>query len=89
MENNKTKLLLEIVEKINTLALAAFGLVAALAWNDAIGAIFKIYFPSPEEGVGPRIGYALAVTVVVVLVTMLLAKWVNKLKARVSSDEPK
>jgi len=31
----------EVIEKIAALVTAAFGLVAALAWNGAIQAIFK------------------------------------------------
>jgi len=31
----------EVIEKISALVIADFGLVAALAWNDAIKALFK------------------------------------------------
>ncbi|MFB5620497.1 MAG: DUF5654 family protein, partial [Nitrosopumilus sp.] len=34
----------EILDKIAALVTAAFGLVAALAWNDAIKAVFKEVF---------------------------------------------
>ena len=38
----------EVIEKIAALVTAAFGLVAALAWNGAIQAIFKKVFGTPE-----------------------------------------
>ena len=31
----------KVLDKLSTLLIAAFGLVAALAWNDAIKALFK------------------------------------------------
>ena len=39
-----------VIEKMAALITAAFGLVAALAWNDAIKAIFKAVFGSAEQG---------------------------------------
>ena len=40
----------DVVEKISALMIAAFGLVAALAWNDAIKALFV--GPCGSEGAG-------------------------------------
>ena len=40
-DENKTTLKQEVMDKISALVTAAFGLVAALAWNDAIKAVFK------------------------------------------------
>ena len=67
----------EIMEKIASLIIAAFGLVAALAWNGAIQAIFKEVFGT-AEGVLPMIIYAVVVTVIAVLATVWIAKTVNK-----------
>ena len=39
---------LELVEKMTTLVAAGFGLVAGLAWNQAIQDLFKLLFP--EQG---------------------------------------
>lgn len=67
----------EIIEKISSLLVAAFGLVAALAWNGAIQAIFKEFFGT-AEGVWPMLIYAIAVTVIAVLVTIWIAKIAGK-----------
>ncbi len=67
----------EIVEKLSSLIIAAFGLVAALAWNGAIQAIFKELFGT-AEGVIPMIVYAAVVTVIAVVVTIWVAKVVEK-----------
>jgi len=63
----------EVKEKMLTLILAGFGLVAALAWNDAIQAFFKVLFPE-SEGVIGKFVYAALVTVIVVLISSSLRK---------------
>ena len=42
----------EVKEKMITLVLDGFGLVAALAWNDAIQALFSALFPKSGGVVG-------------------------------------
>jgi membrane protein YdbS with pleckstrin-like domain len=67
----------EIIEKISSLIIAAFGLVAALAWNSAIQAIFQEYFGA-AEGIIPMLVYAVVVTIIAVLVTIWIAKIAEK-----------
>lgn len=63
----------EAKEKMATLILAGFGLVAALAWNDAIQTMFKVLFPRSEGVIGKFI-YAILITVIVVIVTLQLKR---------------
>jgi hypothetical protein len=69
----------EVIEKLAALVTAAFGLVAALAWNGAIQAIFKQVFGS-SEGVGPMVVYAVVVTIIAVLATIWIGKASGKAK---------
>ncbi len=39
---------IEVIDKLATLITAAFGLVAAFAWNSAIQEIFKRYYGTGE-----------------------------------------
>src|SRR5206468_2134081 len=50
----------EVTEKMSALATAAFGLVAALAWNNAIQSIFKRVYPQPDDpsAIAPLLGFA-------------------------------
>lgn len=66
-----------IVERISALAIAAFGLVAALAWNGAIQAIFREAFGT-AEGVVPMLVYAVVVTIIAVVVTVWIGKITGK-----------
>lgn len=60
-------------EKMATLILAGFGLVAALAWNDAIQTFFNFLFPKSQEIIGKFV-YALLVTFIVVIISLQLQK---------------
>jgi hypothetical protein len=71
-DESKTSLKEEILDKLAVLITAAFGLVAALAWNQAITAIFKEVFGNAET-LGPMIVYALIVTAFAVILTILVA----------------
>jgi len=70
----------EIIEKFAALITAAFGLIAALAWNDAIKALFK--GPCESEGAGALCSlstggpwvYAVIVTILAVSATLWIAK---------------
>jgi heme/copper-type cytochrome/quinol oxidase subunit 2 len=87
MEKNNNDIRVEVLDKVNKLAAAAFGLVAALAWNDAIQSIFKIYFPTPEESIWAKVVYATVITVIVVVVTIVLARGLTKARDLVGIAE--
>lgn len=56
-----------------TLASASLGLVAALAWNEAIKAIIKEVLQTGDSITG-LLTYAILATVIAVLVVMLLVR---------------
>jgi hypothetical protein len=65
-----------VIEKVSALIIAAFGLVAALAWNGAIKAIFAAVF-GEAGSISAMITYAVVVTIIAVLVTI----WIGKLES--------
>ncbi len=76
----KKNLKIEVLEKISTLATAGFGLVAALAWNDAIKKLFSEIFPKPGGNILALFIYAVVITVVVVIITVYLGRLINLVK---------
>jgi len=68
-----------VIEKMAALLTAAFGLVAALAWNGAILAIFKAVFGSSET-IPALLVYAVVVTIIAVIVTIWIARVAEKAK---------
>lgn len=67
----------EIIDKFSVLITSAFGLVAALAWNDAIKGAIK---NSGLERYGPWI-YAISITLLAVLITIILSRIAEKAKS--------
>lgn len=64
----------QVREKTTGYILAAFGLVAGLAWNDAIKSTIDRFFPLDQGNVVIKFTYALAITIVVVVVGWMLNK---------------
>jgi hypothetical protein len=55
------------------LATAAFGLIAALAWNKFITDLIGLFL-KPGSGVWAELGYAIIITVIAVIVIQALGK---------------
>lgn len=81
----------DVIEKLAALITAAFGLVAALAWNDAIKALFA--GPCGAEGAGslcmlssggPWV-YAVLVTILAVFMTI----WIGKVSEKANAPKGK
>ena len=53
---------------------AAFGLVAGLAWNDAIRSFIEHVFPLSKDSLAAKFIYAILVTAVVVVVSVMLVR---------------
>ena len=81
MSNQKkrkgSELAKQVREKIAALITAAFGLIAALAWNGAIRAIFAKVFGDPDTIVAMLI-YAVVVTIIAVIATIIVARSIVK-----------
>jgi len=68
-----------ILEKLTILFTTAFGLVAALAWNDTIKILFKKILGTPDS-LGAMLTYAIIVTVIAVVVTIQVGKISDRLE---------
>lgn len=67
----------ELVEKLAALITAAFGLVAALAWNSAIQGLFKEIF-GETSSLAAMFIYAVFVTAVAVIATIWISRIAQK-----------
>jgi len=81
IKEEEKKLRMEIKERTISYMLAAFGLVAGLAWNEAIKTFIEHYFPIKGSGVLAKFIYALLITVIVVVVSVYLMRLIKKEKA--------
>ncbi len=82
------RLRLEIIQKMVDLATAGFGLVAALAWNEAINSLFMVLFPKSGNIIAKFL-YAGLITALVVLVTLKLGKILDVAKKEIEENDKK
>ncbi len=82
--NNAFKI--QLLETTAALITAAFGLVAALAWNETIKSIINTYLSS-DNTVWGNLVYAIVVTIIAVAATMLIARALGKLKAAEAEEK--
>jgi len=75
----------EALDKIAALMTAAFGLVAALAWNGAIQEIFKQIF-GEQSTLAAQLAYAIIVTIVAVIVIIWIAHIASKMKGEAKKE---
>ncbi len=67
-----------VIKTIITLVTTAFGLVAGLAWNDAIQKLIESVMGAGDALSGLFI-YAIVVTIIAVIVTIILARIAGKM----------
>ncbi len=91
LKESKDEFKLEVVKAFSSLLTAAFGLVAALAWNDAIKTTINNFF---DKGIDITMGqfaalyfYAIIVTLIAVMFTILIARSSRKIKLRIEKAE--
>ena len=76
----------EVLDKIGALMTAAFGLVAALAWNGAIQEIFKVVFGEAST-IAAQLTYAIVVTIIAVILTIWIARAISHAKGEEKKKE--
>lgn len=74
IKNGSREIKKEIREKTSGYILAAFGLVAALAWNDAIKSLIEYFFPLNKNTVLIKFSYAVLITFIVVIISVYLRR---------------
>ncbi len=87
-EEKSVPLRLAVIENMTALASAGLGLVAALAWNDAIQGLFRELFGS-ASGLIAKFVYAVVITMIVVFVTVKLSRAADRLRSLIGSEDKK
>lgn len=68
----------EMKDKTVGYLVTALGLVAGLAWNDAVKTLIENFFPAKENTIWAKFTYAAIITIVVVLASVYLVKIFKK-----------
>ncbi|BAW31179.1 MAG TPA: DUF5654 family protein [Methanothermobacter sp.] len=75
----------EVIKTMATLITTAFGLIAALAWNEAIKALIQLFFKAGNALTGLFV-YAIIVTILAVIATIIIARSLAHLEIEMPED---
>lgn len=80
VKQNQTSFHKELIQQLITLSTSAFGLAAALAWNDTIQQTVKEFIEPriPRSGILSRFIYAALVTILAVIITFQLSRLASR-----------
>jgi hypothetical protein len=67
----------QVLQTIATLLTTAFGLIAALAWNEAIKALIVQFLPKGSDLMGLLI-YAVLITIIAVVATIIIGRAISQ-----------
>ncbi len=82
----KNEFKIQILETFAALITAAFGLIAALAWNEAIKGLISKFFDS-GDGLLANFVYAIVVTIIAVVFAILITNSIKKAKDMIPTEE--
>ena len=78
IKDGSKKLQQEIRGKLVGYILTAFGVVAGLAWNDAITSIISTFVPGDKNTIVAKLIYAVLITIVIVILGIYISKLLKK-----------
>jgi hypothetical protein len=78
LKDERRKFAKELRVKTAGYLIGAFGLVAGLAWNDAIKALIENFFPLSKDSIVMKFVYALLVTLLIVIASLYLVRIINR-----------
>lgn len=82
MQEELPKIKREVRSKTIGYIVTAFGLVAGLAWNDAVSTIINQLFPFGKDTAIAKVIYAALITLLVVMVSIYLTRFADKEEKR-------
>lgn len=77
-QNQPTRLRKEIRERTLGYMLGAFGLIAGLAWNDAVKAFIEYFFPLPQDTLPAKFFYATIISVIIIFISVYLSRLLQR-----------
>jgi len=77
IKEEQERLSREVKEKTIGYIMTALGLVAGLAWNDAIKTTIEYFYPLDSNSIMAKVFYAFLITIVIVLASVYLLRTSN------------
>ncbi len=74
IKEHSVRLNREVRKQVSGYILAGLGVVAGLAWNEAIKSLIETVFPLSYSGMHAKFLYAILLTLIIVLVSMYVLR---------------
>ncbi len=78
----------EVQKQLLTYIAASLGLVAGLAWNEAIKALIEYFFPATQNTLLAKFLYAAGLTLAIIIVTYYLTRLIKKEDVVATPERP-
>ncbi|HOX60627.1 MAG TPA: DUF5654 family protein [Candidatus Magasanikbacteria bacterium] len=78
IKDESQKIKAEVRRQILSYMVGAFGMIAGLAWNEAIKSLIEYIFPMSRNTWLAKLVYAVIITIIIVTVTILVTKFFSK-----------
>jgi len=79
----------EVTTKISGYMIGGLGVVAGLAWNDAIKTLIEYLFPLAKNTIVAQFIYALVISIIVIIASVLIMKATKKVIINKDDDANK
>lgn len=74
LRQEKKEIKIQVKKQLLTYMIASLGLVAGLAWNEAIKGLIEYIFPLSQNTIQAKFLYAIFMTVLIVIISYYLAR---------------
>jgi len=78
LKDEKDKIETAFKRRTEGYIVTAFGIVAGLAWNEAVKALMAYLFPIEKDTILAKFLYAIIMTVILVLISLYVVRFINK-----------
>jgi len=78
LKEEKNKIETAFKRRTEGYIITAFGIVAGLAWNEAVKALMNYLFPIEKDTILAKFLYAIIMTVILVLISLYVVRFINK-----------
>jgi len=78
LKEEKDKIEVAFKRRTEGYIITAFGIVAGLAWNEAVKALMNYLFPIEKDTILAKFLYAIIMTVILVLISLYVVRFINK-----------
>ena len=72
-EEDFREIKMTFIGRVVTIIIASLSLIAALAWDETLHDLFREFFTS-SESIGAKLGYAILVTLLTVVISVLVGR---------------